>query len=120
MKKLLFIILLCVSTLCKAQGIKLSGVRYTDPSTGYNIDTLCSYANYSYSSIDSMISLQLPVSASQSNAKAKVIITYPQAYGLPVLNFTFKSAIGFPTATSLLNTVKPLLQNQYGFTVTTF
>ena len=120
MRKLLFISLLLIATLCKAQGIKMKGVAYTDLSTGNHIDSLFTYVKYQYNSLDSMVVLSLPLSNSVSNAQTNNYIQFPEIYRLPRLYFEFKSTIGYPNSTSLFNTVKPLLQNQYGFTVTTF
>lgn len=120
MKKLLFILLLFVAANMSAQGIKLSGVTYTDPSTHYHIDSLFSYPSYFYNSIDSTLFINIPVCISQADAKAKNQIKDAQAYQIPAITYVGKSTIGYPTSSSLYNLVKPWLQTTYGFTVTTF
>ena len=105
----------------QAQGIRLTGNSYTEQSTGFHIDTLYSYPVYTYNSVDSIVVLTLNLANSQTNAKAKNCIYNPPAYGIPNLNFTLKSTIGYPTSIYLYNTVKPWLQAApYNFSVTTF
>jgi hypothetical protein len=121
MKKLLIIIGLFAAVQLNAQGLKLSGQTFTDPSTGFAISTLYSYPKYYYSSNDSMVSLVLNVSKTDTLAKANVPINTPANYSIPQLYFVFKSATGYPTSTTLYNYIKPVLQAApYGFTVTTF
>ena len=121
MKKLLFIIALFAALQLNAQGLKLTGQTFTDPSTGFAITTLYTYPKYCYSSNDSMVSLVLNVSKTDTLAKANVPINTPANYSIPQLYFVFKSATGYPTATTLYNSIKPILQAQpYNFTVTTF
>ena len=122
MKKLIFLSLLFASLQAYSQGIKLSGQTFTDPTTHFHIDSLFAYASYSYSSVDSMVNLTLPVAISQTDAKAGNIIRNATIYGIPLtINFVFKSGTGYPTSSSLYNTVKPILQAApYNFTVTTF
>lgn len=120
MKKLLFISLLFVAANMSAQGVKLSGVTYTDPSTHYHIDSLFSYPSYTYNSIDSSLFITFQVSISQADAKAKNPIKDAQVYQIPFITYSGKSTIGYPTSSSLYSLVKPWLQTTYGFTVTTF
>ena len=121
MKKLLFIIGIFISVAVKAQGLRLTGQNFTDPSTGFQIDTIYSYPLYYYSSSDSIVNLSLPPSVSAQYAKAKNYIIGSSNYNIPQLYFSFKSATGYPTATTLYNYIKPILQAPpYNFTVTTF
>lgn len=110
-------ILLCF--FCDGQGLKLTGQVFTDNSTHYHIDSLFTYPNYYYSSVDSTVNLVMQFSISQTDAKNKNYIV--NSYQLPISNFYFKSSTGYPTSTSLYNYIKPILQAApYNFTVTTF
>ena len=121
MKKLLFIISIIVSNQLSAQGLRLTGQNFTDPSTGFTLGTLYAYPKYCYTSNDSIVSFVLNVSKSDTLAKANVPINSPSNYSIPQLYFSFKSATGYPTATTLYNYIKPILQAPpYNFTVTTF
>lgn len=122
MKKLLTILLLFFTIGISAQGIKLSGVTYTDPSTGFHIDSLFAYYTMGYNSKDSIVTVSMPFSNSQSNARASIYIqgAYP-IYGIPFINYQFKSIMGEPNRAYLYGQLKPWLMTTYGFTsVTTF
>lgn len=120
MKNIFTVFLLLISIVSYSQGIKLSGVVYTDGATHYHIDSLFSYPNYCYRSNDSSIVITFPLCISQADAKAVNPIMNLGVYQIPIISFQGKSAIGYPTSSSLYNMVKPWLQTTYGFTVTTF
>ena len=119
MKKLLFISLLFVAVGASAQsGIKLSGRAFTNVSDSITITALYAISDYSYRAIDSTVTIQTWPCRSIYAAR-NVQLLNMQSFNIPMLNFTVKSSIGYPTPSSLLS----LATSYYatlGFTVTPF
>ena len=121
MKKLLFILALFFTLSCGAQGIKCTGVVYTDSSTLFHIDSLFVYPIMSnYKSLDSTGYIVIPnFAASRANAKIERFVYSPSAYSIPTsIMIYFKSTMGTPSNSYLFtNVIQPYLFNTYRLTV---